>query len=166
MRALFVLVPIDAQSPGSCPEVVAAADGQAPLHVRRYPRAEDARHLLGLVRAGRDKVATRWLRGMVGAVLLGAVLGAVTNGILSSSFDMFGGLGGLAVSLGAGLGAFLGAFTAVMTGTEVAREEVRALARHMQKGDVLEQWTCADAARLRRLQQHCAERQLHAAAVD
>ncbi len=166
MKALFVLVPVGEASPGSSAAHDAGPEVSSQLRVRRYPRADDARHLLGLVRAGRDKVATRWRRGMVAAVLLGALLGAVTNGILSGVFDMFGGLGGLAVSLGAGLGAFLGAFTGAMAGTEVARDEVKALARHVQKGCVLEQWTCEQAAPLRWLWQRCEERQLHAAWVD
>jgi hypothetical protein len=104
--------------------------------VRVYPRASDARHLLGLVRAGRDRVATRRGRGLVACVLGGALLGALTAGVLATAFDLLGGLE-LALPFGLFVGAFLGAFTGAMTGTEVARDEVRALARMLKPGDVL-----------------------------
>lgn len=163
MNVLFVLLP-----PGFDPEALwsnealacqAPADLQAAratLQVRLYPPANDAEHLLSLVRSGRDHLATRWLRGLVYAVAAGAILGLCTNGVLSGYFHMFGGLLEIALPLGALVGAFLGAFTAAMTGTEVAREEVRVLCRQVTPGSRLLQVATMDRDRLTRLADHWA----------
>ena len=69
MPALFVLMPesrdLDQLLAGAPAELQAA---RAAVRCRLYPRATDGRHLLSLVRAGRDPVATRWLRGTALAV--------------------------------------------------------------------------------------------------
>ncbi|MEZ6037593.1 MAG: hypothetical protein R3F29_08935 [Planctomycetota bacterium] len=149
MRVLFVLVP-----EGDVEALLEAAFGPDAAQrpgLRRYPRATDERHLLSLVRAGRDRRATTWIGGMLKAVALGAVLGAITNGVLASRFSMLGGMVGVACGLGLVLGAFLGGFTAMMTGTEVARPELRALLRHTRDGDVLLQWNSEDRVVVDRL---------------
>jgi hypothetical protein len=157
VNVLFVLLP-----PGFDPEALwtkAPADLQAAratLQVRLYPPANDAQHLQSLVRSGRDHLATRWLRGMMKAIAAGAILGLLTNGVLSGYFHMFGGLLEIALPLGALVGAFLGAFTAAMTGTEVAREEVRALCRQVTPGSRLLQVATMDRGSLTRLADHCA----------
>ncbi|MCB9878823.1 MAG: hypothetical protein H6835_14605 [Planctomycetes bacterium] len=160
MRVLFVLVPED-----DVDSLLDAAFGpdaaQRPV-LRRYPRATDERHLLSLVRAGRDRHATTWGRGAVKAVALGAVLGAITNGVLAAFFGMLGGMVGVACGLGLVLGAFLGGFTAMMTGTEVARPELRALLRHTRDGDVLLQLVGDDREAIDRLLESGEARGLHA----
>lgn len=128
--------------------------------VRLYPAADDPRHLLGLVRAGRDPRATRWLRGLLAAMGLGAVLGGSTMAVLAGAAGMFGGLVELALPFGLLVGAFLGGFTAFMAGTESACDEVRALAPHVRRGDVLMQATTTDAAVLQSLRAACTARQL------
>ncbi len=160
MPALFVLLPASSDVDelfADAPAELRAA--RAALTLRVYPRATDASHLLSLVRAGRDPIATRWLRGTVLAVLGGAGLGAITNGVLAGTFGMFGGLLELAIPLGFVLGAFLGGFTAAMTGTEVARDEVKRLAEDVQAGDVLLQWV-GEVALLEGLRDHCKQRGL------
>lgn len=135
---VFVLVPAAPAVPARIAElltVVAAARPQ--LAVRTYPPADDAQHLLSLVRAGRDAAANRRLRGMLYCLGGGAGLGAVTAGSLAAGWTMFGGLVGVAIAFGAVVGAFLGGFTAAMTGTESPRDEVRALARTVSRGSVL-----------------------------
>ncbi len=139
MRALFVLLPAAADADAVFAGVL-ATHGRA-LRLRKYPRAMGSAHLLSLVRDGRDPIATRWLRGTVAAVLGGGVLGAIVNGVLAHFFGMFGGLLDLALPLGFLLGAFLGGFTSAMTGTQVARYEVKRLAKQVRVGDVLLQWT-------------------------
>jgi hypothetical protein len=118
------------------PEALAALEQAT---VRRYPRASDQRHAFSLVRDGRDRYATRWLKGLLLAMLGGAIVGATLNGILAISFDMFGGLASIAIPLGFALGTFLGAFTAAMTGTHQARAELRPLLSQTQPGDTLVQ---------------------------
>lgn len=133
MRAVFALLPAG--------RALDDLPGAGQVTLRRYARADDAAHLLSLVRDGRDAIATQWLRGTALAVLAGAGLGAIVNGVLALCFGMFGGLLELAVPLGFMVGAFLGGFTAAMTGTQVARDEVKALAKQVRPGDVLLQWT-------------------------
>jgi hypothetical protein len=140
----------------------------AALAVRRYPRCDDARHLKSLVRAGRDRLATRWLRGLVCAVLGGAVLGAVVNGVLARAFGLLGGaelMLQLALPLGFVLGAFLGAFTAAMTGTEVPRAELARLWPDVRRGDTLLQFSGDDRDALRALAGAAAARDLPCAVV-
>lgn len=136
MTTLFVLLP-----PGAAAADLFAGAGLAERHaglqLRTYPPASDGSHLLSLVRAGRDRVATRWRRGALWAVGAGAVLGLLTNGVLACAFAMFGGLLEIALPLGLFAGAFLGGFTAAMAGTEVARDELRVLAREVRPGAVL-----------------------------
>ena len=167
MPALFVLMPescdLDQLLAGAPAELQAA---RAALRCRLYPRATDGRHLLSLVRAGRDPVATRWLRGTALAVAAGAVLGAITNGVLAGVFDMLGGLLEIAIPLGFVLGGFLGGFTAAMTGTEVAIDAVRLLAQHVRRGDVLLQCVAEDGAALESLNAFLAARGLHCARSD
>lgn len=138
MPALFVLLPaasdVERLFADAPPELLAARPS---LSLRTYPPAADGAHLCSLVRAGRDPVATHWLRGMGIAIAIGAGLGLATNGILAGALHMFGGLLEIALPLGFFVGAFLGGFTAAMTGTEVARDEVRALVPHVCKGSVL-----------------------------
>jgi hypothetical protein len=136
------------------------------LRQRVYPRATDGAHLLSLVRAGRDPVATRWLRGTVLAVAAGAVLGAITNGVLAGVFGMLGGLLEIAIPLGFVLGGFLGGFTAAMTGTEVAIDSVRALSKQVRTGDRLLQYVAQDLAALEDLHAFLAARGLHCARGD
>ena len=119
------------------------------LTIRHYPAARDEHHLLGLVRAGRDPAATTWRRGAALAVLGGAVLGTIVNGVLASSFGMFAGLLGIALPLGFGLGAFLGGFTAAMTGTARPRDELRPLLEQATPGSTLLQWSHPDPGPLR-----------------
>ena len=138
MAALFVLLPDAAAFDRLCAALPPAlGDARAQMVVRAYPRADDARHLLSLVRAGRDPVATRRWRGLLLSIAGGALLGGLTASILALGFDMLGGQLGLALPFGLCVGAFLGGFTAAMTGTEVARDEVRALATSVRRGDVL-----------------------------
>lgn len=122
----------------SLDEAFAAIDGARPA-VRLYPQATDTAHVLSLVRAGRDRVATRWLRGLAFSVVGGALLGCATATTLALGFEMFGGLVGVAIGFGLAVGAFLGGFTAAMTGTERARDEIRDLASHATNGCVLAQ---------------------------
>lgn len=143
--ALFVLLPathgLDALL-AALPEDHRAR--VARLTLRRYPRADDARHLQSLVRGGRDPLATRWWRGALLAVAAGASLGGLVNGLLAGVFGMLGGLLEIAIPLGLGLGAFLGGFTAAMTGTESPRDELRALWPLVRPGDTLLQWSGVD----------------------
>jgi len=133
--------------------------------IRHYPAASDERHLLGLVRAGRDRAATTWRRGAALAVGGGAIVGTIVNGVLASWFDMFAGMLGIALPLGLVLGAFLGGFTAAMTGTETARPEVRALGKHANPGDRLVQITTDDAAIAAALRERCRELGWHAVTI-
>ncbi len=153
--ALFVLLPAGRELPDVLAEVDATArERLAALALRRYPRADDERHLRSLVRAGRDRLATQWQRGLVLAVLGGGVLGAVVNGVLASAFDMLGGrhlLVELALPLGFLLGAFLGGFTAAMTGTEAPRPELAPLWPAVRRGDTLLQFSGNDGDALRAL---------------
>lgn len=145
----------------------AAMRAQFPMAaLRRYPPADDARHLASLVRAGRDRIATRWRRGAALAVAGGAGLGALVNSVLAGAFDMLGGLLEIAVPLGFGLGAFLGGFTAAMTGTERPREELRALWPHVQPGSVLLQWSHTDRRLLAMLTAHCEQHGLPCLLLD
>ena len=153
MPTLFVLQPATAD----LERLLANRDGTGAMTVRSYPPATDTRHLLGLVRAGRDPRATSWRRGAVLAVAGGALLGTIVNGVLATSFGMFAGLLGLALPLGFGLGAFLGGFTAAMTGTETARHELRELAQQVRQGDRLVQIAIDDAAAARALHERCGE---------
>lgn len=165
-HALFVLL----REPQDLERLLAAlppADAArcARLTLRRYPRADDAHHLQSLVRAGRDRLATRWRRGTLLAIAAGAGLGGLVNGVLGGAFGMFGGLLEIAVPLGLGLGAFLGGFTAAMTGTERPREELRALWPHVQRGDTLVQWSGDDRLLLATLAAHAAAAGLPTATV-
>jgi hypothetical protein len=136
MVTLFVLVPA-----GHSVLEVLPPDGllEPRLEVRSYPRADNRAHLLSLVRAGRDRTATGWRGGLAISIAAGSLLGLTTATILAASFDMFGGLVGLAIGFGSAVGAFLGGFTAAMTGTERARSEVKLLADSVRTGDVLAQ---------------------------
>ncbi len=133
---------------------------------RRYPRTTDALHLKSLVRAGRDPLATRWLRGAALAVTLGAGLGALVNGLLAGCFGMLGGMLEIAIPLGFGLGAFLGGFTAAMTGTEVPRAELSPLWPCVRNGDTLLQWSTNDRDALAALATHATTRALPTAMVS
>lgn len=156
MTALFALLPAGVDPDTLLASAPAAARQQAAAaRCRRYPRATDRAHLLSLVRAGRDRAATRWLRGMALAVAGGALLGGLVNGVLAGAFGMLGGLLAVAIPLGVAVGAFLGGFTAAMTGTEVARAEVQRLAAGVRGGEVLLQWVAADRAALRELCAFC-----------
>ena len=141
MPVLFVLLPTDAP--------IDALPASAGVAVRRYPRADDARHLASLVRAGRDPAATRWRRGALRAVLFGAGVGGCVNGLLAGCAGLFAGMLDLAIPLGLGVGAFLGGFTAAMTGTERPRDELLPLLRQVSPGTVLVQATAASRAELR-----------------
>lgn len=156
MNALFVLLPagvhVESLFADAPAELLAA---RAALRLRTYPPATDRAHLLSLVRASRDPVATRWLRGMVAAVAIGAVIGLVTNGILASTLHVFGGLQEIALPLGLFVGGFLGGFTAAMTGTEVARDEVKALAVQVAPGRVLLQASAGDGRAIDLLAARC-----------
>ncbi len=157
MNVLFVLLPKGATFDtvlADAPAGLLAARGG--FLARLYPPASDARHLLSLVRAGRDPVATRWWRGTLLAVVAGAGLGLLTNGVLTSGFGMFGGLLEIALPLGFCVGGFLGGFTAAMTGTEVARDEIVALARVLQAGGTLLQVVADTPHQLELLQERCA----------
>lgn len=139
MSVLFALLPAGVEL-----EAALGADANAvsgALVLRRYPVATDARHAFSIVRDGRDRLATRWLRGVVRAMAFGSLTGAAVNAVLSLGFEMFGGLASLAIPLGFALGAFLGAFTAAMTGTHRAREELHELLRSVEAGDTLLQWS-------------------------
>lgn len=156
LPALFVLLPAVADVDtlfAEAPQELLAV--RATLRLRAYPPATDGPHLCSLVRAGRDPVATRWLRGMVAAVGIGAVLGLVTNGLLAATMGVFGGLLEIALPLGFCVGAFLGGFTAAMTGTEVARDEVKALAAHVVPGSVLLQVVTDDGRALAPVRARC-----------
>ncbi len=142
---LFVLLPAGRSFDEVLAPPPAERAPQRPRQIRSYPPADDRAHLLSLVRAGRDRLATRFARGLVLCIGGGALLGLVTAAILAGSFDMFGGLVGVAAAFGGAVGAFLGGFTAAMTGTESARAEVRELAASVRRGDVLVQ-VVADAA--------------------
>jgi hypothetical protein len=161
VKVLFVLLrpgqDLDALWSAAPAELLAV---RPQVHLRAYPPASNARHLLSLVRASRDRTATRWVRGMLTAIAAGTGLGLVTNGVLAGYCGMFGGLLDIALPLGAFVGAFLGGFTAAMTGTEVARDEVRALAEHVSPGSILVQATAIDRAPLDLLSTHCAHLQL------
>lgn len=144
MSVLFVLLPAGKNRHGTGSGL--RAEDEIPLAspsravMRSYPQASDAQHVVSLVRDGRDRGATRWLRGLVLAMAGGAVLGAATNAVLSIGFAMFSGLSSIAIPLGFAVGAFLGAFTAVMTGTHRVRDDLRPLLRATQPGDTLLQW--------------------------
>lgn len=156
MPTLFVLTPpAAALEPlfATTPPIPAVL--RATIAVRTYPPATDTRHLLGLIRAGRDPRATRWRRGAALAVVGGAALGGITNGVLAGPFGMLGGLLSIAVPLGIGIGAFLGGFTAAMAGTETARAELRALAANVHPGDRLAQCNVADPATAALLRDRC-----------
>jgi len=157
VNALFVLLPkgatFDTVLACAPTELLAARAG---FRHRLYPPASEPRHLLSLVRAGRDPVATRWFRGTLLAVVGGAGLGLLTNGVLAFAFGMFGGLLGIALPLGLCVGGFLGGFTAAMTGTEVARDEIVALARGLQAGGTLLQVVADTPHQLELLQERCA----------
>lgn len=154
MSALFVLLR-DGADHGELLALLEAAGSE--VTVRRYPRASDARHLFSLVRDGRDRHATRWLRGLLLAMIGGAVIGGIVNGVLAVGFDMFGGMASIAVPLGLLLGTFLGAFTALMTGTHVAREGLRPLLQQAKAGDILLQVVANDRVALSPLA-GCCER--------
>lgn len=131
MHVLFVLLPV-----GTAPTtLLEGAAGE--LLVRTHPPADSPSHLHSLLRAARDPLATRWRRGMVVAIGVGAALGLLTNGVLAGAFGMFGGLVEIALPLGAGVGAFLGAFTAAMTGTERPIDELYPLLAQVRPGQVL-----------------------------
>ncbi|HEX6810959.1 MAG TPA: hypothetical protein VF384_04975 [Planctomycetota bacterium] len=167
MPTLFVLLPEDSDLDrllADAPATLQALRGS--LRSRVYPRATDGPHLLSLVRAGRDPVATRWIGGMVLAVVAGAVIGAVVNGVLAGAFGMFSGLLEIAIPLGFVLGAFLGGFTATMTGTEVAVAAVRHLSQHVRSGDVLVQCLAQERAALEALSAFLAARGVHCAHGD
>jgi hypothetical protein len=166
MRALFVLLP----EPAALEPLVAAlprdvAAAWSSMKVRVYPRADDARHLLSLVRAGRDPIATRRWPGLLAAIVGGAALGALTASTLASGFQMLGGLLELALPFGLLVGAFLGGFTAAMTGTESAIDEVRTLARFVRRGDALVSLTGADEV-LRAVAVVCDDLGWHRSARD
>ncbi len=96
--ALFVLLP----PPGDVASLLAALPDAARQRLpaaRRYPPADDARHLASLVRQGRDALATQWLRGTITAIAAGAALGTLVNGVLALGFGMFGGLAEIAENL-------------------------------------------------------------------
>lgn len=142
--------------------VLPSGHGELPLAAMRprpqlvaYGPADDERHMLSLVRARRDRRATRWLRGLFACVAAGAVLGLLVNGILAGGFCMFGGLLEIALPLGFVLGAFLGGFTAAMTGTEVARDEVRRLVAACPRGSTLVQLSAASRTDLQAVRDHC-----------
>lgn len=154
LHTLFVLLP-----PGT--DGTALLQGSPrQLQVVTYGPADDERHLLSLIRARRDRRATRWLRGLSLCTCGGALLGLCVNGVLAGAFGMFGGLLDLALPLGLLLGAFLGGFTAAMTGTEVARDEVRQLLRAAPPGSTLLQCSAPDRAALTALCDRCETMQL------
>ena len=140
MNVLFVLWPEGEDLDEFFAKNPAAQSAAAQTTLRRYPRASDQRHIFSLVRDGRDRYATQWLKGLLLAIAAGAVIGATLNGILAIAFDMFGGLASLAIPLGFILGTFLATFTAVMTGTHTARKDLRPLLRQTQPGDTLLQF--------------------------
>lgn len=160
MAVLFVLMPAgrspDELFAGLAPDLAARA---ARLPRRSYPPADDRRHLLSLVRAGRDRAATQWLRGLVLCVAGGAALGLLTAATLASAFGMFGGLVGAACAFGLVVGAFLGGFTAAMTGTERARPELVRLSGSVCRGDVLVTFAASadDAVLIDALLRRCDE---------
>lgn len=141
MHALFVLLPADR----SFDELRTPPD----LPLRRYPRADGPAHLHSLVRQAADRAATTPWRGLVTAMLAGAVLGGLVNGILADAFGMLGGLLEIAIPLGLGIGAFLGGFTAAMTGTSRPRAELLPLLQQATPGSTLLQWSSAEPAPLR-----------------
>jgi hypothetical protein len=147
---LFTLV----ADPGDVGALVEGFDAGS-LRVRVYARADDPRHLLSLVRSGRDPAATRRLPGLLLAIAGGAILGGTTMTILAVGFDLLAGMVQLALPFGLLVGAFLGGFSAAMTGTESACEEVRALLPHVRAGSVLVSVQADDAAMLRELADRC-----------
>ncbi len=148
---LFVLLP-----PGL--RVAAVLDAApAGAQLVTYGPADDRHHLLSLVRARRDRRATRWLRGLLLCIGTGALLGLLVNGVLAGAFGMFGGLLQIALPLGLVLGAFLGGFTAAMTGTEVARDEVRRLVHEVPRGATLLQASAAGREQLQPLRAWCTQ---------
>lgn len=165
MKTLFALAG-DAAAADALLRTLPTAAAEPTVAFRRYPPADDARHLQSLVRDGRDRHATRWWRGTVLAIGAGAAIGAVVNGVLGAGFGMFGGLLDLAIPLGAGIGAFLGGFTAAMTGTERPREELRALWPQVRRGAVLVQCSSADRDLLATVAAQCDARQLTWLVVD
>lgn len=134
--------------------------------IRQYPRAFDHRHAFSLVRDARDQLATRWIRGMALAVVFGAIVGAITNAVLSIGFEMFSGLSSIAIPLGFLLGAFLGAFTAAMTGTHTARPGLRGLLHQVQPGDTLLQYHHEDRQCLQVMRSHCEARSIPCILLD
>ncbi len=166
MSVLFALLPqgkVLDELLGENPAVLAAANAAA---LRRYPQASDSRHAFSLVRDGRDRSATRWIRGVVLAVAGGAALGAAVNAVLSIGFGMFSGLSSIAIPLGFALGAFLGAFTAAMTGTHCARHDLRPLLREVQSGDVLLQWQASDRSVLQAIRSRCEQASVACVLLD
>ena len=115
------------------------------------------RHLLSLVRAGQDPLATRRWPGLLAAIVGGALLGGLTASTLALGFAMFGGMWELALPFGLLTGAFLGGFSAAMTGTESANDEVRALVPWVRRGEVLAS-VVAPPDVLRELGAMCEER--------
>ena len=157
MPALFVLV----HAPAEIDALLASAPSRlqaslARMRCRRYPRADDAEHLLSLVREMRDPVATIWIAGTAKAIVGGAVFGAITSSILAYVFDLTGRL-----EAAFALGALLGGATATATGGATTRDEVLALLPHVQPGCVLVSWSGSDLDDLRCLRSLCHERNLH-----
>jgi len=148
---LFVLLP-----PGRGVDALPEA-ARSGTRLVTYGPADDREHLLSLVRARRDRLATRWLRGMLVCIGAGALLGLLVDGVLAGAFGMFGGLLEIALPLGLLLGAFLGGFTAAMTGTEVARDEVQRLVGEMPRGATLLQASAATRDALQPLRTWCDE---------
>ena len=126
MAMLFALLPTDRAPDDVWNALSSEARDAVPLRV--YPIADERQRLLSIVRDGRDRHATRWLRGIAMCIVGGAGIGAVTATTLAVGFDMLGGMAGVGFAFGAAVGAFLGGFTAAMNGTERAREELVALA--------------------------------------
>lgn len=151
MNVLFVLVPADGSVDPLLTQLGPELANTTGLVLRRYPRADSPAHLHSLVRAAADRAATTSWRGLILAVLGGALLGATVNGILTAGFGMLGGLLEIGVPLGFGIGAFLGGFTAAMTGTARPRDELRPLLEQATPGSTLLQWCHPDPGPLRAL---------------
>jgi hypothetical protein len=161
MAVLFVLLPrgVDVEQLfAAAPEAVRAA--RRDVRLVTYGPVDDRRHLLSLVRARRDRLATRSLRGLLACIAAGAALGLLVNGVLDGVFGMFGGLFAISLPLGFVLGAFLGGFTAAMTGTEVAIDEVQALAQSTTPGAVLLQVSSVNGSALAAVRSYCAAQEL------